>query len=109
MNKYKLIIRLGLEEFLYNIGKLIYLLSLMDSDAKVKDKRILDLETELAKFKEDTEATIKKMSKEMDDATANFEFKYESVKLQLEAAQIRLRELHEFGQKKAILEKELLE
>lgn len=81
----------------------------MGRDAKVKDNRILELEAELTKLKEDSEATIKKMVKDLDDATANFEFKYESLKLQLEAAQIRLRELHEFGVKKATLEKELLE
>lgn len=83
--------------------------SLMGSDAKVKDNHIHDLETGLAKLTEDSQTTIKNMTKEMEDAKASFEFKYESLKLQLEAAQIRLRELHEFGVKKALLEKELQE
>ena len=83
--------------------------SLMGSDAKVKDNHIHELETGLAKLTEDSQETIKKMNKTLEDAKADFEFKYESLKLQLEAAQIRLRELHEFGIKKAQLEKELQE
>jgi ribosomal protein L20A (L18A) len=86
-----------------------YVFSFMGSDAKVKENHIHELETGLAKLTEDSQETIKKMNKEMEDAKAEFEFKYESLKLQLEAAQIRLRELHEFGVKKAQLEKELQE
>ncbi|XP_024360435.1 uncharacterized protein [Physcomitrium patens] len=76
-------------------------------EAKVKDKKTLDLEAEMVKLKEDSDTTIKEMAKHLEDTTTAMEFKYESTKLELETAQIRLRELHEFSQKKAILEKEL--
>lgn len=56
----------------------------MSSEVKVKDKKILDLEVEMVKLKEDLDIIIKEMVKYLEDIIIVMEFKYESIKLEFE-------------------------
>lgn len=78
-----------------------------DREGKVKDTKIEELTTDVAKMKEESQAAIAKLNKEMEDAQDKFDFKYNSLQLQFEAATVKLRELHDFGIKKKALEEEL--
>lgn len=68
--------------------------------------RIIELEEAYAKSDQDRKDTITRMNKQMADLTSAHEFQLNSMKLKLEAAQVRLREMQDFAVKKKAIEDE---
>ena len=71
-----------------------------------KDARILELETSLTKAEKDRADTIAQKNKEMADMTNAHEFQLNNMKLKLEAAQVKIREMADFAVKKKAIEDE---
>lgn len=76
------------------------------SEGNIKDARILELETNLVIAEQDRKDTIIRLNKEMADLTSAHEFQINNMKLKLEAAQVRLREIADFVLKKKAIEDE---
>lgn len=89
--------------------KIVTLTDIIDfltSEGNVKDTRIAELEEAYAKSEQDCKDTVTRMNKQMADLTSAHEFQLNSMKLQLEAAHVRLREMQDFTAKKKVIEDE---
>jgi len=76
------------------------------SEGNVKDTRIVELEEAYVKSEQDRKDTVTRMNKQMADLTSAHEFQLNSMKLKLEAAHVRLREMQDFALKKKAIEDE---
>lgn len=78
------------------------------SEEAKKDEKIAKLEALVAKLETDMKETIERLNKELEDEKGRHEFQYNSLKLQLESANVKLREMHDFSLRKAAMEAELI-
>jgi len=77
------------------------------SEGIAKEKRISELEADLVKSEQTLKDTMTRMNKEIEDLKDANEFAVNSLKLQLEAAMVKLREMQEFLLRKKAMEEEL--
>lgn len=77
------------------------------SEGIAKDKRISELEADLVKSEQTLKDTMTRMNKEIEDLKDANEFAVNSLKLQLEAAMVKLREMQEFLLRKKAMEEDL--
>lgn len=83
-----------------------WLVLFLVSEGNNKDNTITQLEKDLAKAEQTVKDTIVRMNKEMDDMKNAHEFQLNSMKLQLEAATVKLREINDFALRKKAIEEE---
>jgi hypothetical protein len=76
------------------------------SEGNNKDTRILELETNLARTEKDCANAIVRLNKKMADLTSAHDFQLSNMKLKLEAAQVKIREMADFAIKKKAIEDE---
>lgn len=94
----------GFPDFLFFSSRLIMNCSF--SEGNVKDTRIVELEEAYAKSEQDRKDTVTQMNKQLADVTSAHEFQLDSMKLKLEAANVRVRETQDFAVKKKVAEDE---
>ncbi|BBN05931.1 hypothetical protein MPTK1_3g17120 [Marchantia polymorpha subsp. ruderalis] len=93
------------EEKIENLEKIV---AYLNSEEAKKDEKIAKLEALVAKLETDMKETIERLNKELEDEKGRHEFQYNSLKLQLESANVKLREMHDFSLRKAAMEAELI-
>lgn len=82
------------------------IIDFLTNEGDTKDNRIAELEAACQKAEQDLKDNTAKMNKQMADLTSAHEFQLNSMKLKLEAAQVKIREMADFALKKKVIEDE---
>lgn len=80
----------------------------MFSEEAKKDELIKKLEAQVQKLTLDLANEMERLNKEIENLITHNEFTVNNLNLQLEAANVKLREMHDFAMKKMAMEQELI-
>jgi archaellum component FlaC len=80
----------------------------VSSEEARKDELIKMLEAQVEKLTTDLANVMEELNKEIEDLKSHNEFRINNLNLQLEAANVKLREMHDFAMKKVAMEQELI-
>jgi len=83
------------------------IISLLNGYGKTKDGKIAQLEEDVKRLEMTLNETTVRLTKEMEASDNAHQFKYDALQLQMDAATVKLRELHEFNLRKKAVEEEL--
>ncbi|CAK9270841.1 unnamed protein product [Sphagnum jensenii] len=83
------------------------IISLLNGYGKTKDGKIAQLEEDVKRLDMTLNETTVRLTKEMEASDNAHQFKYDALQLQMDAATVKLRELHEFNLRKKAVEEEL--
>eukprot|EP01018_Ginkgo_biloba_P025314 Gb_09949 [translate_table: standard] len=92
-----------------NEEKLQDVIACLSSDLKERDAKSKELEILLENTKDETESYVESLTKELNDLKNIHKFTVDDLRLQLDNAQVLLREINDFNKKRAAIEKEIAE
>lgn len=78
-----------------------------DRYGKTKDGKIGQLEEDVQRLEMTLNETTVRLTKEMEASDNAHQFEFDALQLQMDAATVKLRELHEFNLRKKAVEEEL--
>ncbi|CAM6119800.1 unnamed protein product [Calypogeia fissa] len=80
----------------------------LNSEEAKKDELIKKLEAQVENLTSDLAKEMERLNKEIENLVTHNEFTVNNLNLQLEAANVKLREMHDFAMKKQAMEQELI-